>query len=102
PERLRHTRQFANGRRVSTGQRQMSRLYVAESTPTVTGSMADHRLPFESGSIEGLARHLAAQLGAGPQHPGPLPPPEVQRWIAAVARDLRQHSGAGIVIAGEW
>jgi molybdopterin-containing oxidoreductase family iron-sulfur binding subunit len=45
PERLRYTRQFTDGRRVSFGKREMNRLYVVESTPTVTGSMADHRLP---------------------------------------------------------
>src|SRR5205823_1942754 len=56
PARLRYARQFTNGRRVSAGKKAMNRLYVVESTPTITGSMADERLPLESGRIEELAR----------------------------------------------
>src|SRR5690606_12239909 len=47
PERLRYTRDFTDGRRVSAGRNRMNRLYVVESTPTITGSMADDRLPIE-------------------------------------------------------
>ena len=47
----------------------MNRLYVVESTPTITGSMAEHRLPLRSGEIEGLARRIAHDIDA--QFPAP-------------------------------
>ena len=34
-----------------------------EATPSLTGAMADHRLPLESARIERFARHLAKRLG---------------------------------------
>ena len=45
PGNVRYARDFANGRRVRRAKAEMNRLYVAEPTPTPTGSIADHRLP---------------------------------------------------------
>src|SRR5262249_178691 len=59
PERLRYAREFAVARKARAGKGDMNRLYVAESTPTITGSMADHRLPLSSQEIENLARRIA-------------------------------------------
>jgi MoCo/4Fe-4S cofactor protein with predicted Tat translocation signal len=101
PERLRYSRQFIDGRRVSTGKREMSRCYVVESTPTVTGTVADHRLPVESAHIEDLARAVALALDITVQHPRrPLSGPQMH-WAQVVAKDLRQHRGWAIVLAGE-
>jgi MoCo/4Fe-4S cofactor protein with predicted Tat translocation signal len=103
PQRLAYDRQFIDGRRVSTGKREMSRLYVVESTPTVTGSMADHRLPLESAKVEQLARQLVGRLGPSAQNAEPQPNPDTDtaRWIEGLVRNLKQHSGKSIVIAGE-
>ena len=38
----------------------MNRLYAIESTPTLTGAKADHRLPLRAAEIEVFARALAA------------------------------------------
>ena len=54
PAHLLHSRQFAKARKIARGQEQMSRLYVAESRPTVAGSMADQRLAVESGRMAEL------------------------------------------------
>ncbi|MDB6124981.1 MAG: hypothetical protein JWQ71_3974 [Pedosphaera sp.] len=102
PAGLRHTRQFTNGRRISKESTAMNRLYVVESTPTVTGSMADHRLPISSADVEGLARSLAQQVGVvmgSNVNASPADPHD--KWIAAVARDLQNNRGASIVVAGE-
>ena len=41
----------------------MNRLYVVESTPTITGMMADHRVAaVEAGELARLARAIAQQL----------------------------------------
>jgi MoCo/4Fe-4S cofactor protein with predicted Tat translocation signal len=99
PGSLRYARQFIDARRAwATGE--MNRLYVVESTPTITGAKADHRLPLRASEIEGLARGLAGVLGvtvAGGDNP------VAQRhagWISAVAADLDAHRGASLIIAG--
>ena len=44
----------------------MSRVYAIESTPTLLGAKADHRLALAPAEIARSLRHLAAALGAGP------------------------------------
>jgi molybdopterin-containing oxidoreductase family iron-sulfur binding subunit len=80
----------------------MNRLYAVESTPSVTGTMADHRLPLRAGEIGGLARTVAQGLGV---QGGPTAAMASSRlhagWIAAVVRDLQRHRGSSLVVAGE-
>ncbi len=45
PSMVRYTRDFADRRRVTDDAKQMNRLYVIESSPTLTGAKAEHRLP---------------------------------------------------------
>jgi molybdopterin-containing oxidoreductase family iron-sulfur binding subunit len=100
PGHLRFTRQFANGRRVASGQNSMNRLYVVESSSTITGSMAEHRWSMRSSEIEGFADRLAQQLGLkGEEYSGTEPH---GNWLTRAAGDLQQHGGESIVIAGEW
>ncbi|EEF61950.1 TAT-variant-translocated molybdopterin oxidoreductase [Pedosphaera parvula] len=103
PAGLRNARHFAKGRRIGGQKKEaMNRLYVMESTPSITGSMADHRLPLEAGRIEALTRALAHQLGiSSGSEPGAGSNETNGKWIAAVARDLQANAGACIVIAGE-
>src|SRR5205807_48423 len=105
PERLRYTRQFTDGRRLAAGKKEMNRLYVAESTPTITGTMADHRLPMSSGEVEGLAVWVAGelemQLGLK-RAELEFRAPGHEEWKAALMADLKEHRGTSIVIAGEW
>jgi MoCo/4Fe-4S cofactor protein with predicted Tat translocation signal len=104
---VRYTRDFADRRRVTDDAKQMNRLYVVESSPTLTGVKAEHRLPMRSSEIEGFARKLAETVGAGgapsavPGTPSPAGE-RVDRWIAAVAKDLQQHRGRSAVIPGEY
>ena len=101
PGSLRYARDFAARRLVEPGQTQMNRLYVVESSPTITGAKSDHRLPLRAADIEGFARALANALGvqgiAGGQLSAQVPP----KWIPALAGDLRRHPGRSIVIVGE-
>ena len=41
----------------------MNRLYVVESTPSETGSIADHRAPGSSAEIADFAKAVAAKVG---------------------------------------
>jgi MoCo/4Fe-4S cofactor protein with predicted Tat translocation signal len=100
PERLRHTREFTDGRRVVAGRNEMNRLYVAESSPTVTGSMADHRVALSPSEIRDAARLLARELGFQIEHPNQLSEP-ASAWAKAAARDLKNNRGASVIIMGE-
>jgi MoCo/4Fe-4S cofactor protein with predicted Tat translocation signal len=101
PASLRYARDFAAKRRLTSGRREMSRLYVVESTVTNTGSVADHRLPIRPSEIEGFAREAAAQLGVQVAQSGTLGKIAHFNWIEAVAKDLNQHRGSSLVIAGD-
>jgi molybdopterin-containing oxidoreductase family iron-sulfur binding subunit len=97
PAKLRLIRQFAS-RRKRPARERLNRLYVVESTPTLTGMLADHRLPLRSSEVERMAGTIAAALGLqGGAAGGPH-----AEWAAAAARDLREHAGASVVIAGEY
>jgi len=101
PGAVRHARDFASGRRLTGPESRMNRLYAVESTPSNTGAMADHRLPLRPSEIEGFARALAAALGVGAAGAA-LPPGVPEKWFLALVRDLREHRGASLVIAGEY
>jgi MoCo/4Fe-4S cofactor protein with predicted Tat translocation signal len=96
---LRYVRDFTRRRRVQDTAGTMNRLYVVESTPSVTGAIADHRLPLRPTEIDAFARALAAALGL-PRQPSGAEGPNPQ-WVKAIVADLQQHRGAGIVIAGD-
>jgi len=51
PGKLRYAREFARRRKIAPGGTTMNRLYVAESMPTITGAMADHRFSMRSSDV---------------------------------------------------
>jgi MoCo/4Fe-4S cofactor protein with predicted Tat translocation signal len=102
PGNLRHARAFAGKRRVRSGRAEMNRLYAVESAPSVTGSMADHRLALRPSEIPEIARTVASRLGiktGGTSEPASSSP--VAKLSDAVARDLQEHRGASVVVAGD-
>jgi len=99
PAHIRYARDFANRRRVQGEEADMNRLYVAESLPTVTGGMADHRLRLRASQVEALARAVAAELNV-PGVTAPALSEEHRRWITAAVSDLRLHTGRSIVVPG--
>jgi molybdopterin-containing oxidoreductase family iron-sulfur binding subunit len=95
-----HARGLIAGRRLASEKDEMNRLWVVESAYTTTGAMADHRLALPSGRIGAFALALARTLGL-PEAGGAGELPGVpQRWIAALAKDLRANAGRGLVVAG--
>jgi molybdopterin-containing oxidoreductase family iron-sulfur binding subunit len=86
-------------RQVRTGDLNMNRLYVVETTPTPTGSKADHRWPVKPSDIEPFTRELAGALGVGGAVAGGKF--VSQNWFAPLVRDLQANKGASIVVAGE-
>jgi molybdopterin-containing oxidoreductase family iron-sulfur binding subunit len=114
PGSLRYARDYAAKRRISGDKTEMNRLYVIESTPTTTGANADHRWSFRSSEILSIVRDIANSLGIkeGTPDRGFNPDPAIpddfrqregttlMRWLHALPRDLRNHEGSSVVIAG--
>jgi len=95
----RHAREFSSRRTITGPKAALSRLYVAETMPSVTGSMADHRLKIRSSQVVRLASSLAARLGVPGARTVPLGD-SMDRWIGAVAEDLRRMGRGSLVLAG--
>ncbi len=101
PGSMRYARKFIDKRRVGAGQTAMNRLYVVESTPTLTGAMADHRLHIRASEIESVARAAAQGLGVAGVTGAALPSDVPAKWIAAMVKDLKANAGRSIVVPGE-
>ncbi len=101
PARLRHIRRFTDGRRIRGEEAGMNRLFVAESSPTITGTMADHRLPIGPADIEDLTRELADRLGAKVEKRPRQWPASVESWLDAARQQLESGRGSSVVVPGE-
>ncbi len=98
PGSVRYAHDFAQGRTIRATSIEMNRLYSMTPTPGITSLSADHQLPLRSSQIEPVTRFIAAELGiAGTEPPAEVPQPA---WIAAMLRDLQNHQGRSIVLAG--
>ena len=109
PDQVAYARDFAAARRPESesgpgqepaGGDRFLRLYAVEPTPSLTGAMAEHRLPLRWQQVETLARRVADRLGldvADP--PGEIAVPE--QWLAALVADLQRHGRRALVVAGE-
>ena len=97
PAAMAYARQFAKARNVDDGGTP-ARLYAIESSPSVSGSLADHRLAVKSSSIPSIAYQLAAACGVSAPAGGGNAP----GWLNAVAQDLQANKGKCVVIPGEF
>jgi molybdopterin-containing oxidoreductase family iron-sulfur binding subunit len=89
PGSLYYARKFAARRKVSpVAGATMNRLYVVESSMSITGAMADHRFPLRSSEIAALAQAMARNESR-------------PAWLSNVLQDLEDHRGRCLVIAGE-
>jgi len=84
---LRYARDFSSRRRVRRGTTTMNRLYAIESTPSSTGSIADHRLPVKPSEMESIAQQILSGGGSA--------------FVNAIVKDLGANRGAAVIIAGE-
>ena len=97
------SRGFGSGRRLTTENDSMNRLYVVESTFSLTGSSADHRLRIPSSQIPAFAMALANELrnqglslAISTSSGGGFD----AKWLKVVASDLLKARGKSLVCAG--
>jgi molybdopterin-containing oxidoreductase family iron-sulfur binding subunit len=97
---LKHARAFASRRRAeSTAAR--NRLYAVESTPTNSGSRADHRLALKASQVESIARALAARLNVPGVAAASVAGEQASKFLESAAADLTAARGKSLVIAGD-
>ncbi|HEX9116622.1 MAG TPA: TAT-variant-translocated molybdopterin oxidoreductase, partial [Anaerolineae bacterium] len=101
PDTLRYARDFAGRRNGRLAPAQLNRLYAVESSPTLTGAKADHRLRLRAADVQIFAQALAARLGVAVPAPSALPAGVSGQWIDALVRDLQANQGSTLVIAGD-
>ena len=92
-------RDYAFGRKKP--EKGMNRLYAIESSTTTTGMKADHRLGLRASEIPAFAAELAKAVGvAGVNPPAYAWTDEQQKFLAALAKDLKANAGKSAVIPG--
>jgi MoCo/4Fe-4S cofactor protein with predicted Tat translocation signal len=79
----------------------MNRLYAVESSTTTTGMKADHRLGLRASEIPAFAAELAKAVGVSAvDASGYGWTDEQQKFLVAVAKDLKASAGKSAVIPG--
>ena len=108
PNSVWNNREYAASRRMdgpeqaareASGRPSMSRLYAAESTMTMTGGMADHRVAMKAGKVPFFGAALAGRLGAGAGVTGGMTEFE-EAMVAAIAADVQGAGGRAVFVAG--
>jgi len=95
---VRYGKDFAKARELKEGATDICRLYAIETTQTLTGAKADHRLPVKPSQMVEIAKAVAAAVGVGGVTSTNTMNPA---WIAAMAKDLAAHRGRSLVIVGD-
>ncbi|HLU65462.1 MAG TPA: Fe-S-cluster-containing hydrogenase [Kofleriaceae bacterium] len=100
---MRLARDLMSGRDPDARRGGMNRLYAVESTFTLTGASADHRLPLRSELIKPflLALEQRIQGAGGAASPSKaMAEPKVARFLEVLAKDLAQNRGAAVIAVG--
>ncbi|MGN6750473.1 MAG: 4Fe-4S dicluster domain-containing protein, partial [Xanthobacteraceae bacterium] len=97
PAQIRFSHDIVAARR-SQDPQQSLRLYAVEPAWTLTGALADHRLPLHPDLIRNVAIAIARGLGA--TLPEADLPEDAARFAKAAAADFATRQGAALVLAG--
>ncbi|MDB4991157.1 MAG: Molybdopterin oxidoreductase, iron-sulfur binding subunit, partial [Myxococcaceae bacterium] len=116
PGSVRASREFADGRRLSSPRDSMSRLYVVEPGFTVTGAAADHRLRLPARDVGSYLKALAGELNAlgilanaeSSNFDGmrthiasaKAPAGVSDKWLKSVAKELAAARGQSLIVVG--
>ena len=92
-------RDYAAGRKQP--EKGMNRLYSVESSTSTTGMKAEHRLVLRASEVPAFTAELAKALGVAGVNPPSYPwTPEQQKFLAALAKDLKSNAGKSAVLPG--
>jgi MoCo/4Fe-4S cofactor protein with predicted Tat translocation signal len=89
---------FAKGRAFTDEKKTINRLYAVETSVSLTGAKSDHRIAVKPSQMGEVATAIAKAVGVGGAE---TTYSENAQWIAAMAKDLSEHRGRCVVVAGE-
>jgi MoCo/4Fe-4S cofactor protein with predicted Tat translocation signal len=95
---VRYIKDFTKQRKFSHEKESINRLYAVETTLSLTGAKADHRLAVKPSQLPEVAKAIAAALGVSGATSNYK---DNAQWITAMAKDLQAHKGKSIVVAGD-
>jgi molybdopterin-containing oxidoreductase family iron-sulfur binding subunit len=95
---VRYIKDFAKARAFSEEKKEINRLYSIETTMSLTGAKADHRITVKPSQMSEVAKAVAKALGVAGAN---TTYSENAKWIEEMAKDLKAHAGKSIVIAGD-
>jgi len=92
-----YIKDYSKKRQWSEENKDINRLYVVESSVSITGSKADHRLTVKPSEMPEIAKAIAAALGVGGATQANN---NNAAWINAMAKDLMAFKGRSVVVPG--
>ncbi len=92
-----YIKDFAKGRARTEEKKEINRLYAIETTVTLTGAKADHRLAVKPSQMAEIAKAVAKAVGVAGANSTYT---ENAAWIAAMAKDLIEYKGKSLIVAG--
>ena len=92
-----YIKDYSKKRAWSEENKDINRLYVVESSVSITGSKADHRLTVRPSAMPDVAKAIATALGVGGAAPTNN---DNAAWINAMAKDLMAFKGRSVVVPG--
>jgi len=95
---VRYTKDFNKGRLYNQEKTEINRLYSVETTLSLTGAKADHRIAVKPSQMPEIAKAIAAALGVAGATSTYT---ENAQWIQAMAKDLQANRGKSIIVAGD-
>ncbi|MEO8573643.1 MAG: TAT-variant-translocated molybdopterin oxidoreductase [Pyrinomonadaceae bacterium] len=95
---VRYKKDYSKKKNLRGDNKEINRLYSIETTMTLTGAKADHRIAVKPSQMAEIAKAVAAALGvAGASSTYG----ENAQWISAMAKDLQAFRGRSIVVPGD-
>ncbi len=95
---VRYIKDFNKSRTYSEESKNMNRLYAVETTVSLTGAKADHRLAAKPSQMPEIAKAIATALGVSGASSTYT---ENGEWIQLMAKDLLAYKGKSVVIVGD-
>ncbi|HSI87549.1 MAG TPA: hypothetical protein VK918_00710, partial [Pyrinomonadaceae bacterium] len=94
----RYMADYAAGRKVTAENREINRMYAVETTMSLMGAKADHRIAVKPSQLVEVAKAIAAAFGVGG---GAGASTGHENFIGPMVADLNAHRGRSLVIAGD-
>lgn len=95
---VRYQKDYAKKHTYSEENKNINRLYMVETTLSITGAKSDHRLAVKPSQVPEIARAIAKALGVAGANTDYT---ENAQWINGAAKDLQANRGRSIVTAGD-